>query len=212
MATKLNKNRTYLVLNYGSSPVAISLKNSSVLIPGGSFESPAMYPLELDEIYYVNNISRVFKNGTLFFEDEFQEAIYEELRLDDWRDILRNEQIESILLNPTVDGLERITAIKDAMYFERIYGIFTGLKNAGYALSSSVENVLKTRAREFADKKLVTGIVLRDMDVQPAAKQNAQMEEMQKQIDTLMAQIKEMSETKPEQQQEAAATRKSTKK
>ena len=50
MDTKLNKNRTYVVLNYGSSPVAISLKNMSVLIPGGSVESPAMYPLSLDEI------------------------------------------------------------------------------------------------------------------------------------------------------------------
>jgi hypothetical protein len=38
----LDKNKTYLVLNYNGSPVAVSTRHESYIIPGGS--SPALSP------------------------------------------------------------------------------------------------------------------------------------------------------------------------
>ena len=76
----LDKNKTYLVLNCNGSPVAVSTRHESYIIPGGSSESPSSMPLSVDEIVQINSNSNVFKMGLLWFEEEFQEDLYKECR------------------------------------------------------------------------------------------------------------------------------------
>ena len=92
----LDKNKTYLVLNYNGSPVAVSTRHESYIIPGGSSESPSSMPLSVDEIVQINSNSNVFKMGLLWFEEEFQEDLYKECRIRNWKNILTDSEIEDI--------------------------------------------------------------------------------------------------------------------
>ena len=157
----LNGNDTYLILNYSPSAVSISTRDTSYLIPGGSATAPSAFPLTLNEIRYINNVSEAFKCGLLFFEDGIAEAMYDELHIPDWRSILRDDDIEQILTDPTVDGLERLLAITKQIYFERVYGVYVGMKNAGIPVSSKVEQLLTTRRKELARGKSTTDLSVR---------------------------------------------------
>ena len=156
----LDKNKTYLVLNYGGSPVAVSTRHESCIIPGGTNEQPSSMPFSLDEIIQINSNSPVFKMGLLWFEKEFEKDIYEECRIRNWQDILSNEEIEDTIIHPTLAKLEKLLSIENEQYFERCYGIYIGLKNASYAITQNVENIMLARRKELRNRKYKTGILL----------------------------------------------------
>lgn len=188
MAKTLDKNKTYLVLNYNPSPVAISTKDRSFLIPGGSTFEPASYPFDMDEIHFINNASKAFKIGLLRFEKEYEEAIYDELRIYNWKSILTEAGMEDIILNPTTEGLELLLSIQDRMYFERAYGVYLGLKNEGYPISGSVERVMTARRKELSNGRVKTDIKVSNRPAE-VRETEAKMAEMQKQLDALTAML-----------------------
>lgn len=156
----ISKTKTYLVLNPCSSPVVAATRNDSFTIPGGTKNTPGSWPLSIDEIIQINSGSPLFKTGYLYFEPEYEAEIYEELRIRDWKSILREDDVEDIILNPTVEKLQRIVDIDSDFYFERVYGIYIGLKNANYAIAGNVQTVFTARHREFKNGKKKSGIVL----------------------------------------------------
>ena len=156
----LDKNKTFLVLNYNGSPVAVSTRHESYIIPGGSSESPSSMPLSVDEIVQINSNSNVFKMGLLWFEEEFQEDLYKECRIRNWKDILTDGEIEDIILHPTLEKLEKLLLIENEQYFERCYGIYIGLKNSNHSIKQNVENVMLARRKELRNRKYKTGILL----------------------------------------------------
>ena len=159
-----DKNKTYLVLNYNGSPVAVSTRHESYIIPGGSSESPSSMPLSVDEIVQINSNSNVFKMGLLWFEEEVQEELYKECRIRNWENILRDKEIEDIILHPTLEKLERLLSIENEQYFERCYGIYIGLKNSNHSIKQNVENVMLARRKELRNRKYKTGILLTKKD------------------------------------------------
>lgn len=187
-----DQQKTYLVLNYNTSPVAVKTRDYNEIIPAGSDTAPTGLPMTMDEITYINSTTNVFKIGILFFEPEFEEQIYGELRIRDWRQILRNEDIYEILLHPTLERLERILEIDDQMYFDRIYGAFVGLRNTGVSISANVSNVLTARYKELSEHKRKTRIELRPKTVQAEESEDIaalreQMAAMQRKIAELTA-------------------------
>ena len=90
----MDKTKTYLVLNYSTSPVGIRTRNDSFVIEGGNSDEPTSMPFTLDEIIQINSGSRVFTSGLLRFEKEYEKDIYEELRIRDWQNIMTDEEIE----------------------------------------------------------------------------------------------------------------------
>lgn len=156
----ISKTKNYLVLNFSPSPVAVSTKHDSFLIGGGTREEPTTMPFTIDEIAAINSNSPVFKIGLLFFEPEDQADIYQELRIDKWQDILRDEDIERIMLDPTVDELQRFLDITNSAYFERVRGVFAGLKSIGADVSTNVEKVVEGRYKELIAKKRTSEIRL----------------------------------------------------
>lgn len=219
----LDKTRTYLVLNYNPSPVGVTTRHSNFIVAGGSTYSPTSYPLTFDEILYVNSSTKTFKIGLLFFEDEFAKDLYEELRIQDWQDILTEAAIEDILMNPTADGLDRILKITEPMYFDRVYGVFIGLKNAGVGISGNVEKLLDARRKEFNEKKFHTTISVKPKefaqtatseDVEALKKQaedaQAALAEMQRQMAALMAQMQVAPVTAEVEADDKPVTKKST--
>lgn len=189
----LNKDKTYLVLNYCSSPVVVETRYGGYLVPGGTEENPASLPFSLDEIVQINSNSPVFTTGTLLFEPEYEEDIYQELRIRDWKSIMREADIRDAILNPTVEKLTKILAIESDFYFERIYGVFVGLKNANYAISGNVENIMYMRRKEFRMNKRKTAIELEAKNLETPV--NTEIEDLKTQIAMLTKMLSGNKET-----------------
>ena len=189
MSQVLDRNREYMVRNYNPSPVAISTRDSQYLIPGGTRHAPAEFPMTLNEIIFVNSMSDIFKIGVLFFEEEFEEDIYAALRITNWREILRADDIDDIILNPTTEKLQKVIAITNHMYFDRIYGEYTQLRRSGRAISGSVERVIKLRQAELHKGIMKSEIKISNVDdtARHQAETDAQMQAMREQIAELKA-------------------------
>lgn len=183
----ISKTKTYLVLNYSSSPVAVKTKYESLLVPAGTRSEPGALPFGIDDIQTINSNSPTFKIGLLWFEEEYASDIYEELRIIDWKDILTDEQIENIILNPTMESLQRILNIENEAYFERVRGVYMGLKNAGYDISNRVEKVIEPRRLEFVKKQRKSQIKL-----VPSQTQNNEAVPTQKEFNSLKDQLAAM--------------------
>ncbi len=193
----LDKNKTYLVLNYNGSPVAVSTRHESYIIPGGSSVSPSSMPLSVDEIVQINSHSNVFKMGILWFEEEFQEDLYKECRIRNWQDILTDSEIEDIILHPTLEKLERLLSIENEQYFERCYGIYIGLKNSNHSIKKNVENVMLARRKELRNKKYKTGILLTKKETPAVSEEilketQEKNEKLTKEVDELKAMVAQL--------------------
>lgn len=179
--------KTYLVINESKSPVCIATRFGDYVVAGKYDGVPGTLPLTLDEIQQVNNSSPVFKNGLLHFEEEYEEDLYAVLRISGWKDIMKEKDIDDAIVAGTYDDLKRILEIKDPMYFDRIYGEYIGLRNLGVPISKKVQDVLETRRREFAQKKINTAIVLvqkNEADEEPVV--------ARKEYDALKAELEEI--------------------
>lgn len=209
----ISKTKNYLVLNYNPSPVAVRTKHESFLVPGGTQESPGTLPFTIDEISAINSNSVAFKIGLLRFEERDQTDIYAELRLDGWKDILTDKEIEDFLLNPTLEGLQKIIDIQNDAYFERVRGVFSGLKSAGADLSTKVETVITKRYKELMDHKRASEIRLtpvsdkKETDATKAELEamRAQMAQMQDMLAKLQAQPPKQDGTTPPKKGSAKA-------
>lgn len=186
----LERAKNYLVLNYNPSAVAVRTRFESYLIPGGTQAEPASMPFNLDEIAAINSGSNAFKIGLLWFEPEYEEEIYNELRITNWRNILTDDDIKDILLNPTMEGLQKVIDIDVDAYFERVRGIFVHLRNTGADISTKVETVINGRYKELVNRKRESAIRLAPV----APKENPS--EMRKQVEEMKAQLSEMEELK----------------
>lgn len=199
----IEKSKIINVLNYNENPVCIKTHQKEYTCPIGSDSSPSITPLEFSEVESLNSGSPVFKIGTLFLEcsDIETSELYKDLRMFDYDKILKNADIENILINPSLSGLTKLIEIKSVMYFERVRGIFHSLKNSNqYDISTRVEKIINTRYKELCNKQLNTKIVLSAKDavskvsaeeVGDLKKQNEslqkQMENMQKMMEQMMA-------------------------
>ena len=204
----LDKNKTYLVLNYNGSPVAVPTRHESYIIPGGSSESPSSMPLSVDEIVQINSNSNVFKMGLLWFEEEVQEELYKECRIRNWENILRDKEIEDIILHPTLEKLERLLSIENEQYFERCYGIYIGLKNSNHSIKQNVENVMLARRKELRNRKYKTGILLTKKETNVVSEEalketQEQNVKLTKEVDELKAMVAQLLAA---QQNSASAT------
>jgi len=128
--------------------------------------------------------------GLLWFEEEFQEDLYKECRIRNWKDILTDSEIEDIILHPTLEKLERLLAIENEQYFERCYGIYIGLKNSNHSIKQNVEHVMLARRKELRNRKYKTGILLTKKET-PAVSEEV-LKETQEQNAKLTQEVDEL--------------------
>ncbi|MGN0578022.1 MAG: hypothetical protein ACI4J4_05340 [Ruminiclostridium sp.] len=158
--------KTFLLYNYSPSMVIVQCKDSTITFEGGTAEAPTSFPFTMNELQYINNKCEVIKNGILVPAEDEAEYVYGALRIQNYQNILSNQQIEDIILHPTVEGLEKILAIKDTPYYERIYGIFISLRNADAPITANVARIIKGRYLELRDGKRDTEFTVRQKDTQ----------------------------------------------
>ena len=146
-----------------------------------SGDEPSTLPLTFDEIKYVNN-SPVFRNGTLEFQSDLEDQIYEELRIDRNK-VLKLKDIREILLNPTKEGLSKILSITSLADFDRVRGQFQKLKYEGYRLTLDVADLIDKRTKELFNGKTKTNFLLENVNIE---------NENQKRVNDLEKELAEM--------------------
>ena len=154
--------KTYNVLNYTTSPISLVINRyDSILIAAGSDDEPTAYPLTEAEILFANNSTEAFKSGMLRFEPEYEAELYELCRIRNWKDIMTNKQIEDIFINFNLEDFKnKVIQITSSSYFDRIYGVFMGLKNAGVSMSNNIEQAMSLRYSELTNGIKKTKILL----------------------------------------------------
>lgn len=201
------------VLNYNENRVSLVVApdKSYSFDPSVDGITPTVIPMTMDEIRYANN-SGAFKNGMLFFDPNREQDVYESLNIFNWKDILKNKDIENIIITPTYDGLTKLVSIKDSSVFERIRTVYQKVKNEGVNdISVRVEQIIKTRYKELLNRQINTSIVLTKKDVPEKVSSNEvdtlkeqnrsmqeQLEKMQKMVEQMMASqspVSDVSET-----------------
>lgn len=192
---------TINVLNYNNNPVAVSTRDRSYTIEASEDGAPRKVPFSFSEIETINSKGNAFTSGTLRFEPDEEEETYEALRITNWRDLMTNEEVETVILSPSYEGLRKIIDVKNSSVFERIRGIYTRLKNdESNDISNRIERIITTRYQELIAGKTKTGISLTQKDSEKPvvidqeaireenAALKAQMEELKIMMSTLIEQ------------------------
>jgi len=182
------------VLNYNDHIVVVSTRDKSYVIEAARDNTPSKTPFSFSEIETINSNSNAFTSGTLRFEDFEEAEIYPELRIVNWKNILKNDEIVDIILNPTFDGLDKIIEIKNSSMFERVRGIFVKLKNSNNDdISMRVERIINERYKELMNGIRNTEIQLTKKDVKRTIHEDTStIKAENEQLKNEMAELKEM--------------------
>lgn len=151
--------------------------------------NPTTLPLTWDEIVYANN-SNVFKSGSLEFQSNIENDIYNELGIVK-ENVLKYKEIKEILLHPDKNGLQKILKIKTLSDFDRVREIFQKLKFEGYSITLDVNNLVKKRTEELFLGKSTSSILVDDTknessDYKKVQELEKQLEEMKAMMETLL--------------------------
>lgn len=189
----IKENVSIPVYNYNESNICIPTNISTHILPPAVDGVPSVDYLSFAEINYINGISDCFRTGLVRFDDNDKEEIYSALGFADWKNILTNDEIRDILLNPTIEGLQRIIDVTNASIFDRIRTIFVSLKeNTDNDISNRVIKIMETRELEFKRGIYKTQIVLKPKDVSEKAVSNDEINAIKEQNAMLMEQLAEM--------------------
>lgn len=175
-------------------------------------KTPSIVPIPFNELQYITSNTNVITTGWLTFDDDIKEEIYKELRIVNWKDILSNEDIVTILTKPTIEGLQKIIDIENQSYFDRVRIAMFKLMNDGVDVTTKVSRIVNQRYDELQKRQRKSNIILTKKDtilsadkVKELSEQNAslqnQLDEMKKMMEQMMA-MQTLSQTKVENKEE----------
>jgi hypothetical protein len=172
-------------------------------------DAPVINPISAVELRNIHSRSSIFTDGYLTFEDDVKKDVYEYLKINNWENILTQDDIIDTILNCTKEKLQKIIDITSLSYFERVRGIYVALKQSNADVSMRVANVIETRYKELRQNKYKSAIQLKDVsfssndnndDKELIVKQQKQIEEKDKELNELLAKFAEL-QSKVEQLQ-----------
>lgn len=177
------------ILNLNEKNLCIKTNIRNFVIQYGTIEEPTFEYVTFDELSYINSNTNGIKTGLIRFEKDKEEEIYKELGINP-DTIIKNEDIENILLNPTEDGLDKLISIKDDSIIKRIKCIFVRLKNTNANMSMQTINIIEQRFREVKNGTLITKMQIHKSDV---VKSNDETENLKSEIEQLKAMIAQLT-------------------
>ena len=149
------------------------------------------YPMlaEGDSILWLGSREK----GLIRFDKNEEDDIYRELGVDKSL-ILKNEEIDDIILNPTQEKLQKLLDVIDPSVFDRVVTIHQGLISSGaYDISNRVTLAIEEREKEFRRGMFKTNIKLTSK-VEKKSTNNEEVENIRKQNEDLQAQLNRMQE------------------
>lgn len=183
------------VYNYNPFILAVGDK---MLAPCYNYDEPTYESISVDQLQYINSNSNAVRNGLVRFDKNEEDDIYAELGVDKSR-IIKNEEIDDIILHPTQEKLQKLLDIVDSSVFDRVVTIHQGLISSGaYDISNRVTMAIEEREKEFRRNILTTNIKLtskveqknsNDEEVENIKKQNADLQNQLNQMQEMMKQL-----------------------
>lgn len=183
----IQNDKTYMVYNYSGSPVSITTRTGSILFEGGSKETPWGQPLTFDEIVTANMNGCAFKCGLLWFEPSIEDEMYETLKINK-KTLLKDWEIEDIIMHPTADGYAKLLAIDHPMYFDRVRGVMMGLRSVFADIPNQSKVLVDARYAELREGKRRTEIKITKID-RLADDYRNEIDEKDKEIEKLRAEL-----------------------
>lgn len=179
--------------------------------------TPSVTPIPLNELLYISSNTEAISSGWLMFDDDVKEEIYKELRIYNWENILSNKDIEDIIMNPTIEGLQKIIDIDNPSYFDRVRVALFKLIEDGKPVTEKVNRIIDQRYDEIQKRQRRSSIILTKKDetvptataeeVKALSEQNANLQEqlnaMKAMMEQMMAAQTQKTETKTEQKNNA---------
>lgn len=188
-----------LVLSYNYNKVCVDGANESYNFNPSNGIDPSINIMSLKDLQFINSNTGLIKTGWLTFQEDEKEEIFKELHICDWESILTNEELREIMLNPTINGLQKIIDINDETYFDRVRIVLHVLITDGEDVSSRVKNIVDTRYKELVRKQRKSSIILSEKDtaipnnkVKELENQNAELQSQLDEMKAMMAQLMEM--------------------
>lgn len=187
------------VLNYNENEVFVdSSKEHYKFNASRDGKTPSIISMPLSELQNICSNTDIIVTGWLTFDNDVKEEIFKELRVPDWENILTNEDIEEILVHPTLEGLQKIIDIQNQTYFDRVRIIMFKLIRKGIDISTKVNRIITQRYDELRKRQRISSIALTKKDTQVSrdevkalSEQNAllqtQLDEMKKMMEQMMA-------------------------
>ena len=185
-----------LVLSYNENKVCVDGANETYNFNPSNGVDPIINIMSLKDLQFINSNTGLIKTGWLTFQDDEKEEIFKELHIRDWKSILTNEDIKAIMLNPSIEGLQKLIDISDETYFDRVRIALHILTTDGEDVSSRVKNIVDARYKELVRKQRKTSIVLSPKDVpvsnDKAKELEAQNAELKSQLDEMKAMMAQL--------------------
>lgn len=179
------------VLSYEPNVVVVPTVNnrSYVFRAADGFDDPVVIPIPPDEITYINSNCSAFKSGILRFRDKDKDEMYEELGIKDMSQMLYIEEVDDMLLNPSLDNLTKLVKISDSGQFERVRGRYYWLVNNDYSLENKVGQIIDKRYAELRVGKKKSDIAVTPIKKKEEQAVNAEelLEKQKKELDAQYA-------------------------
>ena len=100
------------VYNYNPFILAVGDK---MLAPCYNYDEPTYESISVDQLQYINSNSNAVRNGLVRFDENEEDDIYAELGVDKSR-IIKNEEIEDIILHPTQENYRNFLRLLILLY------------------------------------------------------------------------------------------------
>lgn len=180
---------------YNECPFQVNLvgQRRDYIFPPCLDGEPTMNFVDFEEIEYAHSRGNLFTLGQLIFDEADQDGMYQALGIKNWKSkVWFNKDIEDIILNPTLDKMQRVIDIKEVITFERVRGMMVRFMNEGRDVSQNVINLINARYRELNAGNTTTKIVIRPADVEQKVSVDEveslkrQLAEMQKMMSKMM--------------------------
>ena len=177
------------VLNYNENEVFVEKYKFSASRDG---KTPSIVTMSLSELKNICTNTDIIITGWLTFDDDVKEEIFKELRIPNWQDILTNGDIEDILTNPTMEGLQKIINIENQTYFDRVRIIMFKLMKQGTDITTKVSRIVEQRYDELRKRQRVSSIILTKKDTNKTYATPDEVKELSAQNAALRNQLDEM--------------------
>ena len=181
---------------YNECPFQVNLvgQRRDYIFPPCLDGEPTMNFVDFEEIEYAHSRGKVFNIGLLIFAKEDREGMYEALGIKNWKDkIWFNDDIEDIIMHPSLEKMQRVINVRDLITFERIRGMMVRFSNEKRDVSQNVINLINARYRELNAGNVTSKIVIKPADVEEkvsvdeVADLKQQLKEMQDLVKKLAA-------------------------
>ena len=187
--------KTINVYNFNQNVVVVSTKHDSYVVePDKDIETTTTLPLTMYEIVEIKVNSNAFKNGLLSFSEDIEKEMYEDvLHILNWEDLLKPDQIEDIILNPTNDKLQKILNIKDSGMFDKVRAVFARLKNTtNKDISMRVEQLIEFRYSELRRGIRTSSYVFTQEDIKEDSEDIKLLKEQNKMLQDQIDEMKRL--------------------